>query len=218
MKLKRGELLKCFSKEALCGESISWLRRSAGFLGSDLYLQAQYHDENKRQRRLLAPLIGTHNAAAAGVSTAQNTEVVRPAGNDPTLHHYPFAAGVTLSAVRKEGALLANQLCDVAEAYINANRMNRKLKSWRYQTYYRLLLIRVIASHRHNTERRYALHKLLNFALVRAIVRLNAHKVQYIRFMRCLDHMIRRRADCDELCELGQSFHEEQCKRSFLFM
>ncbi len=181
-------------------------------------MQAEYHDENQKQRRLLAPLIGSHSSsAAAGVST-QNARVVHPASKEPTQHHYPFAAGLTLSGVRKEGALLANQLCDVAEAYINANRMNRKLKSWRYQTSYKHFLNRIIASHRHNAERHCALRKLLNFALVRTIVRMNSHKVQYVRFMRCLDQMMQRRADCDELCELSRSFHEEQCKRSFLFM
>ena len=49
---KRGELLRCFTKETLCCEPIYWLSRSMADKSNALYAEAEYHDTKRKSKRV----------------------------------------------------------------------------------------------------------------------------------------------------------------------
>jgi len=117
--------------------------------------------------------------------------------------------------VRKEAAILAFQLGEIGEAYINANHMGRCLYRWNFRHRYRAALQhRVDYGHPHSVKQRYALFNLAAFATTRVAIRSNAHKMQYLRVFMKIEEIQRRCRDETAVAELADNYHEEQRLRA----
>jgi len=200
---KRGELLRCISKESLCCERIYWLSRDDDATLKDICMTA---------KEVIDRRLKSHGASAipgAAYAVQSTTHVVRP--NQGPDHTFVYSSGLALASVRKEAAILAFQLGEIGEAYINANYMGRCLYRWTFRHRYRSeLKHRVEYSHPHSVKQRYALSNLAVFAVTRAAIRSNAHKMQYLRVFVKIEEMQRRVVDETDIAELADKYHNEQ--------
>ena len=227
--VRRGELLRCITKESLCFETIYWLKREEGSADFDVCMTATYYNENTK--RALGSVIGVPgtgysfggaasavgNVAGSGFGSSTPPKY-KDEDNETPDHNFGYAPGLSLSSFRKEAAILANQIGIIGEAYINANCMYRSLYRWVEQHRYQIQLDQVVTINlRYKSKKKVTLQKLYFFSKSRALVRKNANNIIYLRVLNAIDHMKQCREDEEAMCNLGAAFHKEQRMRILLF-
>ena len=211
--VKRGELLRCITKESLCCEPLYWLKRDEDVTLNGFCMTAKEVSDRKKPSAAAATVPGASYALKVGSAGSATRTPPRP--NQGPDHSFVYAPGLVVLAVRKEAAILAFQLGEIGEAYINANRMGRCLYDWTVRRRYRAELAhRVDYTHPHLVKQRYALFNFSVYAVTRAAIRKNAHKIRYLRVLVKIEEMQRRCRDEMDIAELADNYHKEQRLRS----
>ena len=97
--------------------------------------------------------------------------------------------------------------------------MSRYVHYLNRKTRYALALDDIVENnHFHNAIRRHALRCMNTFAVCRAVVRENAHKVQYLRVLQHIEYAQQRHTHNEALCHVGKTFHKEQRKRALFWI